>query len=245
MKKVHGVGILHRDLNPHNFLLLNGNLLLADFGGNKDEQSIADGNKQTGVFTMFWADVKARAGQYSMASEVYAFGVCAHFLIWGQPLFGDHNKQAYLDNTKKSKNFKNDASLLQGIINWCLSDEMDRPTFEMLEKEVFYHYLGALLTAEEDDKALALIRDYATLPILSHQERVNEWTCLIRACFWGRLLVVKAIVEWRDDKGEGVDLNAKTKGETALDWAVIKDKPDIAAYLHSKGGACNKKTYSP
>jgi len=209
LKKVHWEGILHRDLRPHNFLLLNGNLLLADFGGTKDEQSIKDGNKQTGVFSMFWADVKARAGQYSMASEVYAFGVCAHFLIWGQQLFGDHNKQAYLDNTKKSNNCGNcDHLLLQGIINWCLSDEIDRPTFEILEREVFYHYLLALLRAREDDKALALIRDYATLPILSHHEKETTNTCLMRACYRGRLSVVKAIVEYRNDKGEGVDLNA-------------------------------------
>lgn len=79
---------------------------------------------------------------------------------------------------------------------------MDRPTFEVLEKEIFYHYLGALLTAEEDDKALALIRDYATLPILTHHEKETTWTCLMNACYTGRLLVVKAIVEYRNDKGD-------------------------------------------
>jgi len=58
--------------------------------------------------------------------------------------------------------------------------------------------------------------------------------------------VVKAIVEYRNDKGEGVDLNAKNKnGCTALDSAVLRKHHDVAVYLHSKGGACNKKTYSP
>jgi len=68
----------------------------------------------------------------------------------------------------------------------------------------------------------------------------------MRACRWGRLLVVKAIVEYRNDKVEGVDLNAKDKnGYTVLDWAVNYNRHDVAAYLHSKGGACNKKTYPP
>jgi len=60
------------------------------------------------------------------------------------------------------------------------------------------------------------------------------------ACLEVRLLVVKAIVEYRNDKGEGVDLNAKDKdGYTALDKAVYYVSHDVAAYLHSKGGACN------
>jgi len=171
LKKVHSMMILHRDLKPQNFLLLNGQLLLADFGGTKDEESIVAHQHQTGIFSMFWADSKARVGQYSMASEVYAFGVCAHFLIWGQPLFHKGNQEQYLANTVKSKNSRNDAFLLQGIINWCLSDIEERPTFVILEMEVFYHLLRALVTAkneEADAKAVDLIKNYATLPILNY-----------------------------------------------------------------------------
>jgi len=74
---------------------------------------------------MYYADANARAGKYSKECEVYAFGVCAHYLIWGQPLFSKHNVQDYLNNKTKSKNCGqyNDGSLLQGIINWFLHDE--------------------------------------------------------------------------------------------------------------------------
>jgi len=107
-------------------------------------------------------------GQYSMSSEVYAFGACMHYLIWGQPLFDKDNQQDYLGNKIKSKNARFDGHLLQGIINWCLSDEVDRPTFSILEMEIFWHYLKALLEAKNDNKAVDLIKNYATMPILSH-----------------------------------------------------------------------------
>jgi len=46
LKKVHAEGILHRDLKPQNFLLARNRkdrLLLADFGGTKEEQTIVAG----------------------------------------------------------------------------------------------------------------------------------------------------------------------------------------------------------
>jgi hypothetical protein len=51
---------------------------------------------------MYWADRNARFGKYSKESEVYAFGLCAHYLIWGQPLYHKENKKDYLDNSVKS-----------------------------------------------------------------------------------------------------------------------------------------------
>jgi ankyrin repeat protein len=58
------------------------------------------------------------------------------------------------------------------------------------------------------------------------------------ACYFNRISVVKAIIEWRDDCGYGVDLNAKDReGDTALDWSLIlpKNGNNVADFLYSKG----------
>ena len=71
---------------------------------------------------MYWADADARNKRYSWTSEVYAFGLCAHYLYWGGPLFHKGDKKAYENNTTKSYNAGYDKYLLQGVINWCLHD---------------------------------------------------------------------------------------------------------------------------
>jgi len=111
---------------PRNFLLARNRkdkLLLADLSRAKKEQKIVARKDNTGNFTMFWADADARNGKYCMTSEVYAFGLCAHYLIWGQPLFDKGDKRAYENNTTKSNNVSDDSFLLQGIISWCLHDD--------------------------------------------------------------------------------------------------------------------------
>lgn len=121
LKKVHSLELLHRDLKPHN-MMVDGNLdlKLADFGGTKDEASIAAGTNQTGVFSWGWADANARAAKYDKTSEVYAFGLNAHYIIYAESLFSRDDVTAYLQNSTKSEKVKNDRYMLQGLINKCL-----------------------------------------------------------------------------------------------------------------------------
>jgi len=66
------------------------NLLLGDFGATKDEKSLQDSNsEQTGMYSKYFADAAARAGNFSPASDVYAFALCAFFILHGRPLFNE------------------------------------------------------------------------------------------------------------------------------------------------------------
>ena len=58
------------------------------------------------------------------------------------------------------------------------------------------------------------------------------WRPLHWAAYKGRISVVKELVEERN-----AEINARMDdGDTALTYARINDKPDIAAYLVSRGG---------
>jgi len=73
---------------------------------------------------MYWADFEARERKYSKTSEVYSFGLCAHYLIWGQPIYHEGNERDYYENDAKSENAPFDSWLLQGVVNWCLVDDL-------------------------------------------------------------------------------------------------------------------------
>jgi hypothetical protein len=71
------------------------NLLLGDFGATKDEASLQGNSEQTGLYSKFFADADARAGNFGPKSDVYAFALCAYFILHGEPLFNEQNENAY------------------------------------------------------------------------------------------------------------------------------------------------------
>jgi len=58
------------------------------------------------------------------------------------------------------------------------------------------------------------------------------WRPLHYAALWGHISVVKELIEERN-----AEINARdNEGDTALTWARHENKPDVAAYLVSRGG---------
>ena len=133
MRHMHALGIFHRDLKPLNLMVSKSvNLLLGDFGATKDEKSLQENSEQTGLYSKFFADAAARAGNFTPASDVYAFALCAYFILHGETLFNESNEKAYDLNTEKNKKGSN-HELLQKTVNICLADDHDaRPDFNDL-----------------------------------------------------------------------------------------------------------------
>lgn len=109
--------------------------------------------------------------------------------------------------------------MLQGTIKSCLKDKPEeRPTFEYLEKDVFYQCVDTLCRQKSDDadqKTIKLIDKYATPQILDHQDSINGRSCIFDACVTGRTNVVDALIK----KGADVKL-IDTNRMTALHFAV-------------------------
>jgi hypothetical protein len=51
---------------------------------------------------------------------VYAFALCAYFILHGEPLFDENNELAYDNNTAKNEKGNETWELLKAAINSCL-----------------------------------------------------------------------------------------------------------------------------
>jgi serine/threonine-protein kinase len=107
ISEAHSVGILHRDIKPSNILFarVGEHLLpkLADFGISQTqlkkqprpgEQAAADAKSMSTValFSPRWAAPEQLCGAAEgPATDVYALGLLAHFMIVGRPLFDDQD----------------------------------------------------------------------------------------------------------------------------------------------------------
>ena len=187
-------------------------------------------------------------------------------MLTATPLFTRDDASTYLNNTAEINYYDEDWALLQGTLKSCLLDDpKERPSFELLEKDIFYQCVATLCTQKSDDadkKILALIKKYATQQIIDHRDSAIQFTCLITASWNGRATVVAALLAeggftaLHTAAGEGfvdcarllveagAELNTQDKyGDTPLDDAVFWDKKVCGEYLRSKGAECKREKY--
>lgn len=104
LDRVHGRGILHRDLKPeHIYFGKTGAALFIDFGISKD---LLLGGVKTMIESRvgspwYMAPERARAGGEDQLSDIYALGVIAFEALTGQVPFEGDNMQAILDRVLK------------------------------------------------------------------------------------------------------------------------------------------------
>ncbi|MBX7145392.1 MAG: serine/threonine protein kinase [Oligoflexia bacterium] len=91
LQAIHQGGILHRDLKPDNVMISKDNQVkIGDFGVaiRCAERGAAKGTEIVGTID-YLSPEYLRTGEYTISSDVYAFGILAYELVVGAPPFAE------------------------------------------------------------------------------------------------------------------------------------------------------------
>lgn len=117
MKKNH---VVHRDIKPENILFLDGRWHLADFGISR----YAEAATATYTRKFVWTDPYAAPEQWrgetaTNATDVYAFGIVAYYLLAGfLPFVGPDYRKQHLESTPPP--IPDTTPAMTSLINACL-----------------------------------------------------------------------------------------------------------------------------
>lgn len=179
---IHELGIAHRDLNPNNIILSKDGPTLVDFGS---AQLLATGQanfSQLSVGTPGFISPEQLNGEpATLASDVYAFGKVASFLV-----AGDHSDRSQQQLAVFAPN-------QEKILRQCLSDDpLKRPSAKELQR-MFVVDEGTLPTLKNFDFQSPELRK---LP----RARTSTLIAIFAAC----ALVIGAFGVWRATSIRGV-----------------------------------------
>ena len=100
----HGLGTLHRDVKPGNFLLDHeDNLWVTDFGLAKALESEGLTNSGDLLGTLQYMAPEQFAGSYDVRSEVYALGVTLYEMLTLQPAFRGRHRSELMERVREQK----------------------------------------------------------------------------------------------------------------------------------------------
>ncbi|RHZ84445.1 hypothetical protein Glove_81g23 [Diversispora epigaea] len=133
---LHEKNLIHQDFHPGNLLLINGFLSISDFGLCKQENQKSKTEKIFGVLPYIAPEVLS-GEEYTMASDIYSFGIIAYELITGYPPYYKipHNRNLALKICQGSrpKIPSEVPKIMVRLIEECWdADPKKRPTSKQL-----------------------------------------------------------------------------------------------------------------
>ncbi|MEZ6037760.1 MAG: serine/threonine-protein kinase [Planctomycetota bacterium] len=100
----HGMGTLHRDIKPGNFLLdQDDHLWVTDFGLAKSLEQVGLTHSGDLVGTLQYMAPEQFAGHYDVRSEVYALGVTLYELLTLKPAFRGKNRSELMERVRDQR----------------------------------------------------------------------------------------------------------------------------------------------
>ncbi|PKC70480.1 kinase-like protein [Rhizophagus irregularis] len=164
LTQLHSKGLLHRDLHPGNVLIRENQYWLSDFGLSGPPSS---SNNQIYGNTPFMAPEVLKEGNYTTASDIYAFGMLMWMIASSSPPFKDYDDEVQLhlaiiegERPRKILDIPIEYNLL---MKRCWNeDPKERPNAQELltfftevitnENEEKYNFLKNYIKEKEDNK---------------------------------------------------------------------------------------------
>ena len=121
-----GTPVVHRDIKPANILVTEHGSVLVDFGLTR---GLPDGQRQTGVVGTpgYLAPESSDAGSYSPASDRYAFGAVAYFVLTGTEPPVSHQPEAMRRSLLAAPDLAERPEVADQVMAMLASDPNDRP----------------------------------------------------------------------------------------------------------------------
>ena len=149
------LGIVHRDVSPHNLLLgFDGTIKVLDFGVAKAATQLH--HTKTGTIKgklSYVAPEQLHGGEVDARTDIFALGIVLHETIAGRPLFRANNEAETLARVMRAE-----IPLLQGIRPDC-PPELERIVRRALDRRRDQRYPSARELAEDLGRLRAFLPD--------------------------------------------------------------------------------------
>jgi len=121
-----GVPIVHRDIKPSNIIVTDQGSVLVDFGLTR---GLPDGRRLTGVVGTpgYLAPESINAGSYSAASDRYAFGGVAYFVLTGSEPPGGHQPEVMRTSLATVSELAERPEVFDQVMAILATDPDERP----------------------------------------------------------------------------------------------------------------------
>ncbi|MCR5088848.1 MAG: Stk1 family PASTA domain-containing Ser/Thr kinase [Oscillospiraceae bacterium] len=151
LSHAHSRGIIHRDIKPHNIMLLrDGTIKVADFGIAALENELHESNGEAVGSIHYIAPEQARGEYPDPRSDIYSLGVVMYEMFTGRkPFIGDTIREIAVKHMNATP-----TSMLQ--LNPELPPELERITLQAMCPDISKRYQNASALVDDID---AFLRD--------------------------------------------------------------------------------------
>lgn len=147
---LHAQSIIHRDIKPHNLLIKDSVLKLADFGLSRT-MNIPHSRLSVDVVTLWYRppEILMKCNDYSIASDMWSCGCVIAEMALGRPIFQGKDETTQLAKIAEILGISNDYPHMQTVCGAVKSEQTLRSILEDVDEHVVLLIESLLQTSPE------------------------------------------------------------------------------------------------